>query len=63
MIPLASILGDATECLADHLGETIGGLLNATFGNAVEVCYNFSKSILHHFIHSFSCMGCSLHVK
>eukprot|EP00484_Ammonia_sp_Unknown_P001371 CAMPEP_0197021688 /NCGR_PEP_ID=MMETSP1384-20130603/2629_1 /TAXON_ID=29189 /ORGANISM="Ammonia sp." /LENGTH=524 /DNA_ID=CAMNT_0042449575 /DNA_START=167 /DNA_END=1741 /DNA_ORIENTATION=+ len=37
MIPLASILGDATECLADHLGETIGGLLNATFGNAVEV--------------------------
>jgi len=30
-------LGDATECLADHLGETIGGLLNATFGNAVEV--------------------------
>merc|ERR1719474_1041727 len=37
MIPIASILGDATECLADHLGETIGGLLNATFGNAVEV--------------------------
>eukprot|EP01083_Nonionella_stella_P067911 179952_1 len=37
MIPLASILGDATECLAEHLGETIGGLLNATFGNAVEV--------------------------
>eukprot|EP01084_Bolivina_argentea_P099014 177984_1 len=37
MIPLAAILGDATECLADHLGETIGGLLNATFGNAVEV--------------------------
>lgn len=40
MIPLASILGDATECLADHLGETIGGLLNATFGNAVEVKFN-----------------------
>jgi len=37
MIPLASILGDATEVLAEHLGETIGGLLNATFGNAVEV--------------------------
>ena len=40
MIPLASVLGDATECLADHLGETIGGLLNATFGNAVEVKLN-----------------------
>ena len=37
MIPLASILGDATECLAEHLGETVGGLLNATFGNAVEI--------------------------
>lgn len=37
MIPLASILGDSTECLSDHLGETIGGLLNATFGNAVEL--------------------------
>eukprot|EP00486_Rosalina_sp_Unknown_P001747 CAMPEP_0201568156 /NCGR_PEP_ID=MMETSP0190_2-20130828/9070_1 /ASSEMBLY_ACC=CAM_ASM_000263 /TAXON_ID=37353 /ORGANISM="Rosalina sp." /LENGTH=530 /DNA_ID=CAMNT_0047988971 /DNA_START=217 /DNA_END=1809 /DNA_ORIENTATION=- len=37
MIPLASVLGDATECLAEHLGETIGGLLNATFGNAVEI--------------------------
>jgi len=37
MIPVANILGDSTECLADHLGETIGGLLNATFGNAVEM--------------------------
>lgn len=37
MIPVANILGDSTECLADHLGETIGGLLNATFGNAVEI--------------------------
>ena len=37
MIPLASILGDATECLAEHLSETVGGLLNATFGNAVEI--------------------------
>ena len=37
MMPLASILGESTECLAEHLGETIGGLLNATFGNAVEV--------------------------
>ena len=37
MIPLANILGDSTECLAEHLGETIGGLLNATFGNAVEM--------------------------
>ena len=37
MIPLAAILGQSTECCAAHLGEVAGGLLNATFGNAVEV--------------------------
>ncbi|ETW04256.1 calcium/proton exchanger [Aphanomyces invadans] len=37
MLPLASMLGDATEALAFHAGDTIGGLVNATFGNAVEV--------------------------
>jgi Ca2+:H+ antiporter len=37
MIPLAAILGDFTEEAALHTNETIGGLLNATFGNAVEV--------------------------
>jgi len=37
MLPLASILGDFTEEVALHTNETIGGLVNATFGNAVEV--------------------------
>lgn len=37
MVPLAKLLGEATEILALHTGETIGGLVNATFGNAVEV--------------------------
>uniref|UniRef100_A0A0G4HGR6 Sodium/calcium exchanger membrane region domain-containing protein n=1 Tax=Chromera velia CCMP2878 TaxID=1169474 RepID=A0A0G4HGR6_9ALVE len=37
LIPLAALLGEATEELALHTGETIGGLLNATFGNAVEM--------------------------
>ncbi|GAX28896.1 Ca2+:H+ antiporter [Fistulifera solaris] len=37
MIPLASILGDFTEELALHTNDTIGGLINASFGNAVEV--------------------------
>jgi Ca2+:H+ antiporter len=37
MIPLASILGDFTEEVALHTNDTIGGLVNATFGNAVEV--------------------------
>jgi len=36
-IPLATILGRATEDVAEHTNETIGGLINATFGNAVEL--------------------------
>lgn len=37
MIPLAALLGDFTEEVAAHTSQTIGGLVNATFGNAVEV--------------------------
>lgn len=37
MIPLASILGDFTEEVAAQTNQTLGGLINATFGNAVEV--------------------------
>lgn len=37
IIPLAGLMGKATEHLAETLGEGIGGLLNATFGNAAEL--------------------------
>ena len=37
IIPLAGLMGRATEQLAEHLGPGIGGLLNATFGNAAEL--------------------------
>lgn len=37
LIPLALILGEVTEDLALRLGDVIGGLLNATFGNVVEL--------------------------
>ncbi|KAF2089308.1 Calcium/proton exchanger [Saccharata proteae CBS 121410] len=37
IIPLASLLSFATEELSAKLGQTIGGLMNATFGNAVEL--------------------------
>ncbi len=37
IIPLAGWLGKATEHLAVRTGEGIGGLLNATFGNAAEL--------------------------
>ncbi|XP_018825878.1 vacuolar cation/proton exchanger 5-like isoform X2 [Juglans regia] len=35
--PLAERLGYATEQLAFYTGPTVGGLLNATFGNATEL--------------------------
>jgi Ca2+:H+ antiporter len=37
ILPLAAFFGRATEELAEHLGGGIGGLLNATFGNAAEL--------------------------
>jgi Ca2+:H+ antiporter len=37
VVPLAGWMGRATEELAEHLGQGVGGLLNATFGNAAEL--------------------------
>lgn len=37
LIPLALIMGDVTEDLAIRFGDVVGGLLNATFGNIVEM--------------------------
>jgi Ca2+:H+ antiporter len=37
MIPLAKLIGDSTEALAAHTGPRVGGLLNATLGNAAEL--------------------------
>ena len=37
IIPLAAFMGRATEHLASWTGAGIGGLLNATFGNAAEL--------------------------
>jgi Ca2+:H+ antiporter len=37
IIPLAGWMGRATEWMAERLGAGIGGLLNATFGNAAEL--------------------------
>jgi len=37
IIPLAGRMGEATEQLASRLGAGVGGLLNATFGNAAEL--------------------------
>jgi Ca2+:H+ antiporter len=37
LIPLAWLIGEATEHAAEHTGPRIGGLLNASFGNAPEL--------------------------
>jgi Ca2+:H+ antiporter len=37
VVPLAGLMGRATENLAETLGAGIGGFLNATFGNAAEL--------------------------
>ena len=37
IVPLAGLLGYATESVARKMGDTIGALMNVTFGNAVEL--------------------------
>ena len=37
LVPLARLIGEATEHAAEHTGAGMGGFLNATFGNAPEL--------------------------
>jgi Ca2+:H+ antiporter len=37
IVPLAGLMGRATEHLSTHVGPGLGGLVNATFGNAAEI--------------------------
>jgi len=41
IIPLAGLMGMATEALAERTGPGLGGLLNASFGNAAELIIAF----------------------
>ena len=50
VIPLAGLMGKSTEQLAEHVGAGIGGLLNATFGNAAELI--IAGIALHKGLHS-----------
>jgi calcium/proton exchanger cax len=36
-VPSLQLLGEATDQLSIELGQTLGALLNASFGNAVEI--------------------------
>jgi Ca2+:H+ antiporter len=42
IVPLAAFMGKATESLCEHVGEGVGGLINATFGNACELIIGFA---------------------
>jgi len=41
IVPLAGLMGMATEALAERTGPGLGGLLNASFGNAAELIIAF----------------------
>ncbi len=41
IIPLAALMGEATEELSVYCGSRLGGFLNATFGNATELIMAF----------------------
>ncbi|MFA0815744.1 MAG: calcium/proton exchanger [Anaerofustis sp.] len=41
IIPLAGVMGRATESLSCYAGSRVGGFLNATFGNATELIIGF----------------------
>jgi Ca2+:H+ antiporter len=49
IVPLAGIMAQATNVLAERVGPSIGGLLNATFGNAAEliICLAALREGLH----------------
>ena len=48
LIPAAGLIGNATEELALRSGPTMGGLLNATFGNAAELIIAIVALRAHH---------------
>lgn len=47
IVPLAAVLSFATEEISMKLGQTMGGLLNATFGNAVELIVSAFLGLKH----------------
>ena len=50
LVPLAGLIGQATDELAKRTGPTLGGLLNATFGNAAELIIGLSALKAGHIV-------------
>jgi Ca2+:H+ antiporter len=55
IVPLAAILSFATEEISLKLGQTMGGLLNATFGNAVELIVSSTSWRIWQFRFQLTC--------
>ena len=49
IVPLAGLLSQATESVAAEMGDTVGALMNVTFGNAVEliILYVLFEYLIH----------------
>lgn len=49
IVPLSMLLTEATECMAQDVGDTLGALLNITLGNLVELIllYALSPLVFH----------------
>lgn len=45
IIPLAGMLSHATESVAKRMGDTVGALMNVTFGNAVELIILYANPL------------------
>src|SRR5512141_2625242 len=48
LVPAAGLIGTATEHLARRSGPTLGGFLNASFGNAAELIIAIAALKAHH---------------
>ena len=44
LIPLAGLIGRVTEDIASYTGPGLGGLINATFGNATELVLEWERT-------------------
>jgi Ca2+:H+ antiporter len=51
LVPLATMIGDATERVAEYVGDLVGGLLNATFSNVPELAIGIFL-LLHAHLHA-----------
>jgi Ca2+:H+ antiporter len=48
IVPLAAALGESTNAVAEHTSQSVGGLLNATMGNAAELIISLIALLKDH---------------